>query len=423
MVLYNVFPLLAGPFSKWGPHLKRAAGMGFDWVFFNPIQQLGASKSLYSIADYFRLNAVFLEPDSPAPHEQQFRQMMDSAREAGLKVMIDLVINHCAIDSPITREHPEWFVREPDGRVANAFCIHNQEKVIWKDLAQFDHYHTADPEGLYQYCFKVVDHLLDLGFQGFRCDAAYKVPRKFWKRLIHDARQKQPDACFTAETLGCTADQTKETARAGFNYVFNSSKYWNFHDPWLLSQYNLIRETTRSISFPESHDTGRLFAECHGNIEAVKQRYLFAALFSAGVMMPIGFEYGFRKALHVINTTSQDWETTNVDLSAYIAKVNSIKKNHPIFLEESSTQQLHSPNPNVLVLWKGSIKRPQEALLILNKDPWHHQDFYTDTFRHYVQSGTPLKDVSPEYPLDYLPEPFHYGLRPGQGIVLVTSRS
>jgi starch synthase (maltosyl-transferring) len=423
MVLYNVFPLLAGPFSKWGPHLKRAAEMGFDWVFFNPIQHLGASRSLYSIADYFQFNAALLDPEGAVSHEEQFRRMMEIARGAGLKVMIDLVINHCAIDSTVTKEHPEWFVREPDGSVANAFCIHNQQKVVWKDLAQFDHQHTSDPEGLYQYCLRIVEHLLALGFEGFRCDAAYKVPRKFWKRLIHDARQKHPEICFTAETLGCTADQTKETARAGFNYVFNSSKYWNFQDSWLLSQYNLVRETTRSISFPESHDTGRLCAECCGNVNVLKQRYLFAALFSAGVMMPIGFEYGFNKPLHVINTSTADWETTNVDLREYVGKVNAIKKKFPIFLEESPTQQLHSPNPNILLLWKGSVKRPNEALLILNKDPWNHQEFYTDNFRRYVQSGSPLQDVSPEYPLDYIPEPFHYALRPGQGIVMVTARS
>jgi starch synthase (maltosyl-transferring) len=422
MFLYNVFPLLAGPFTNWAPHLKRAADMGFDWIFCNPIQQLGASQSLYSIADYFKFNPALLDPGSQASPDEQFQQMMAAARQDGLKVMIDLVINHCAIDSALTKEHPEWFVREADGKVAKAFCMHNQKKVVWNDLAQFDHNHTPDPEGLYHYCLRVVEHLLGLGFEGFRCDAAYKVPRKFWKRLIHDARQKTPDACFAAETLGCTADQTKETARAGFNFVFNSSKYWNFHDTWLLSQYNLVRESTRSISFPESHDTGRLITEFHGNVEALKQRYLFSALFSAGVMMPIGFEFGFSKPLHVINTTPADWENTNLDLCGYVAKVNSIKKAYPLFLEESSTQMLPSPNPNILLLWKGSVKRPSEALLILNKDLWHHQDFYTDTFRHYVQSGAPLKDASPEYPLDFIPEPFHYGLRPGQGIVLVTTR-
>ncbi|HZR16910.1 MAG TPA: alpha-amylase family glycosyl hydrolase [Verrucomicrobiae bacterium] len=422
MFLYNVFPLLAGPFTKWAPHLRRAADMGFDWVFCNPIQQLGASRSLYSIADYFRFNPALLDREDSASPDEQFRHMMEVARQAGLKLMIDLVINHSAIDAPITQEHPEWFVREPDGRVANAFCMHNQQKVVWKDLAQFDHNHTSDPEGLYQYCLRVVQHLLGLGFEGFRCDAAYKVPRKFWKRLIQDARQKNPEACFAAETLGCTADQTKETARAGFNYVFNSSKYWNFQDSWLLSQYNLLRESTRSISFPESHDTGRLIAEFNGNVDALKQRYLFSALFSAGVMMPIGFEFGFSKPLHVIHTTPADWENTTIDLCGYVSKVNAIKKTYPIFLEESATQTLPSPNPNILLLWKGSVKRPHEALLILNKDPWHHQDFYTDTFRHYVQSGAALKDVSPEYPLDFIPEPFHYGLRPGQGIVLVTTR-
>ena len=140
-------------------------------------------------------------------------------------------------------------------------------------------------------------------------------------------------------------------------------------------------------------------------------------------MIPIGFEFGFTKPLHVVKTTPADWETTHVDLRDYIGKVNAIKKGNPIFLEESSTQILHYHNPNILLMWKGSVKRPHEALLILNKDPWHHQEFYTETFRHYMQSGAPLRDVSPEYPLEYIPEPFHYGLRPGQGIVLVTSRN
>src|SRR3974390_2690434 len=120
MILYNLFPLLAGPFSKWEPHLQRAADMGFDWVFVNPVQRLGASRSLYSVADYFSFNPTFLDPANGASPEDQFRQMMEQARAAGLKVMTDLVINHCAIDSPLTREKADWFVRGAAGRVANA---------------------------------------------------------------------------------------------------------------------------------------------------------------------------------------------------------------------------------------------------------------------------------------------------------------
>lgn len=422
MILYNLFPLLAGPFSQWHKHFARAASMGFDWVFVNPIQKLGASRSLYSIVDPFSLNPALLDPATGASPEEQLKEVMAQAEAAGLKVMIDLVLNHCAIDSPLTREHPEWFVRDHRGRIANASCQHNHKKVVWKDLAQFDHRHTRDPEGLYRYCLRVVEHLLSLGFQGFRCDAAYQVPRPFWHRLIHEVKSRHPHVCFVAETLGCTADQTKETARAGFGWVFNSSKYWNFHDWWLIEQYNLVRETAASISFPESHDTPRLCAELHGNLNGLKQRYLFAALFSAGVMMPVGFEYGFGKPLHVIRTTPADWEDTDIDLTGYVATVNAIKRDHPVFHEESPTNILPCNNPNVLLLWKASAKHKDEALLILNKNPWNYQDFYTDHFRDFIQSGAPLRDVSPEYPLDYIHEPFHYGLRPGQGIVLVTSR-
>jgi starch synthase (maltosyl-transferring) len=34
--------------------------MNFDWGFLNPIQLPGASGSLYSIADYFRINPALL---------------------------------------------------------------------------------------------------------------------------------------------------------------------------------------------------------------------------------------------------------------------------------------------------------------------------------------------------------------------------
>ncbi len=396
--------------------------MNFDWVFINPIQQLGASRSLYSIADYFRFNPALLDPQNPVSSEDQVRQMTAQAHAAGLKVMIDLVINHCAVDSPLTREHPDWFVREPDGRIANSGCQHNGEKVVWRDLAQFDHRHTGDPEGLYRYCLGVVEHLIALGFSGFRCDAAYQVPRPFWHRLIRDIKGRHPHTCFAAETLGCSADETLQTARAGFDYVFNSAKWWNMHDCWLIEQYTLLRETTRSISFPESHDTPRLCEELNGNTAGLKQRYVFSALFSAGLMMPVGFEYGFRKPLHVIHTSPADWERASVDLSPFIAKVNAIKRDYPVFHEESPTSILPCQNPNILLMWKATVKHKDEALLILNKDTAQHQEFQTNDFRHFVQAGAPLRDVSPEYPLEYIHEPFHYSLRPGQGIVLVTSR-
>lgn len=421
MILYDLFPLLAGPFSQWDRHFARAAGMRFEWIFLNPIQKTGASGSLYSVADYFGVNPALLDPGSTAAPDDQVRQMIAHARAAGLRVMIDLVINHCASDSALTREHPEWFVREGDGRIKNPSCQHHNETVVWRDLAQFDHRHTRDPEGLYRFCLRIVEHLAGLGFEGFRCDAAYQIPADFWRRLMRDARAKNPRLCFVAETLGCSAEETKETARAGFDFVFNSSKWWNYRDGWLVEGYNLVRETAPSISFPESHDTPRLAEELNGNVEGLKQRYLFSALFSSGVMIPVGFEFGMRKALHVVHTKPGDWHQNGIDLCGFIQQVNTLKQQHAIFQEEGPTSFVPCANPNILLMRKSSC-RGDEALLILNQDMRSHQEFYADHLRHLLPAGTPLRDVSPEFSRDHVPEPFHYALRPGQGIVLMASR-
>ena len=94
-----------------------------------------------------------------------------------------------------------------------------------------------------------------------------------------------------------------------------------------------------------------------------------------------------------------------------------------MFHEESPLNILPCNNPNILLMWKASAKHHDEALLILNKDPWNQQEFYTENFRHFIQSGKALQDVSPEYAQEYIHEPFHYVLRPGQGIVLVAQRA
>jgi len=419
MILYNLFPLLAGNVKSWTPHLERAADLGFDSIFINPVQYPGYSGSLYSTKDYFRLNPLIADGLTRRSAEASFRRMVEEAGRLGLKIVVDLVISHCAFDSDLVTKHPEWFLREK-GRVAHPWCMEGTRKVVWRDLAQFDHRHSKDKEGLYAYLYKVVAYLLDLGVSGFRCDAAYQVPASLWRRLIQETRQARPGTLFLAETLGCSPKETIHTAKAGFDYIFNSSKWWDFSSPWLIEQYSLTREDARSISFPESHDTERLASEAGGNVDAIKQRYLFGAFFSSGIMMPIGFEYGFKRRLHVVKTRPEHWEEPSVDLTGFIREVNRAKARNPVFTEETPLELLPCDNPNVLFLWKGSLRANQEALIILNKDPHQKQHFHTHNLYAHIQSKGPLIDVSPEHALDYLPTPYEYGLRPGQGIVLVT---
>jgi len=421
VIVYNLFPLLAGKFTDWESHLLRASLMGFTWVFINPIHPTGRSGSIYSITDYFSFNPVYVDPECEKPPQEQARDMVRTAERLGLKIMVDLVINHCSVDSPLIREHPEWFQWD-HGRIVNPSANEDGRRVVWKDLASFDHRNTKDKEGLFRFFFSIITFLAELGCKGFRCDAAYQLPKGLWERLIGDIKKSHPDLYFFAETLGSPSDLTRKMAGAGFDYIFNSSKWWDFRSSWLMQQYALTRDMAPSISFPESHDTARLCEELNGNLDGIKQRYLFSALFSGGVMMPMGYEFCFRKRLHVVRTRPEDWEETCADLTSFITEVNRIKAEHLIFQEDAPTEILAHGNPNVLFMWKGSTRSQEESLLILNKDIYNRQEFYVESLRQYVQAGSPLTDISPENRLDYIPAPFSYELMPGQGIVLMSTR-
>lgn len=422
MIIYQIFPRLAGPAPAWTPHVERAAAMGFDTICVNPLGPVGASRSLYALTDAAAVDPAWGAPPGPGA-AAQVRAALAAMRARGLRTMGDLVLNHTAADAPLVRAHPEWYAWEHDAP-AHPGCIEaDGARTVWRDLARLDWTGTRDPDGLFAWAAAAIEYGADLGFTAFRCDAAYQVPAPVWQRLIAAARARRPDLVFTAETLGCTPAETLATARAGFAHAFNSAKWWDFESPWLLEQYQLTREVCDTIGFAESHDTPRLAAETDGWEPALRQCYLFCALFSAGTLMPIGFEYGFRRRLHVVETTPADWEPPSMDLTGFITRVNQVKRAHPAFLEDGPAQLAPCDNPRILGLWKSTRDGRQQALLFLNKDVHGRQSFFLPDPARLFQTGGPIRCVSPENPLDFVPVPFQYELRPGEAVVLVAGEA
>ena len=88
MIIYNLFPLLAGKAGQWESHLKRASDMGFNWVFVNPIQSPGGSGSLYSIKDYFQINPLFVDEASSVSPIDQIKEANKQAEKLSPKLLL-----------------------------------------------------------------------------------------------------------------------------------------------------------------------------------------------------------------------------------------------------------------------------------------------------------------------------------------------
>jgi starch synthase (maltosyl-transferring) len=334
-LLYNLFPRLVGPTTRWAEHARRAREMEFEWLYLNPWHYPGFSGSLYAVKDFRRLNPMFLPAGADPMSLESLREALARIGELGMKPVMDLVVNHTSRDSPLIQQHPGWYEWE-NGQVKSpgATDPDTGHVTVWGDLAEIDNRTNHGRDELWRYWADLVRESIDLGFRGFRCDAAYKVPAELWSFLITEARSVDPEVVFFAETLGAPVEDVRALKSAGFDFFFNSSKYWNFSEGWALAQHEEFGRIAPSIAFPESHDTARLAEETGGDEAVQRQRYAFAAAFSAGLMMPIGYEFGFRRQVNVVETKPTDWERRHWDLRPFITRVNRLKLAHPVLQGE-----------------------------------------------------------------------------------------
>lgn len=161
-------------FSRQVPRLKE---MGIDILWFMPItpiskeKRLGSLGSYYSCSDYMAVNPEFGTVDD-------FAQLVKQAHGLGMKVIIDIVANHTGWDHVWTREHPEYYKRDKEGK----FFDSNG----WEDVIDLNY----DNPALRQAMIGMMRFWIErCEVDGFRCDMAMLVPLDFWReaRVALDA--------------------------------------------------------------------------------------------------------------------------------------------------------------------------------------------------------------------------------------------
>jgi starch synthase (maltosyl-transferring) len=381
--LYNLHPLLAGPIQRWPQHLPRIAGMGFDWLYVNAFWAPGASGSIYAVRDPFELHPL-VRGDSQEPAHALIHRFMEEARGHGLKIMTDLIVPQVARDAVLVEQHPDWFRHGGDGGLAAPVLANPNDPRRPRVMADLAELELNDPGKRGQqagYFVQVARHFLGLGASGFRCSSAYKVPPELWRAIIAGVREHHADAVFLAAALGCPFEQVRPLHGCGFDLIFDSSRWWDFHAPWFLDQSDELRRIAPPVAFPEDHNTPRLVEAYDVQTpeevaRLYRARYLFSAAIAPGVLMPMGFEYAFHKRLDPVHTREEDWwaESSNpeVDLTGFIAETNRFKAETPVLNEPCYLRRVTAPNGRCVGLLRLDAGTPlaagQAALTVINPD-------------------------------------------------------
>ena len=169
LYIYNLFPKLYKNIGDWSKQIKNISNMGFNSIYINPFHYPGFSGSLYAPKDYYQFNPNFFT--SKSTPEEQLSNFINQCAEKNIDVIMDLVINHTSIDSPLIEKHKNWYLLE-NGDVKRPGAWENGKYITWGDLATFDIENSPDRDNLWHYLLEVCKYYLKLGVSAFRCVAS-----------------------------------------------------------------------------------------------------------------------------------------------------------------------------------------------------------------------------------------------------------
>lgn len=122
--------------------------------------------------------------------ENELKELVETAHQNGIKILLDFVSNHVHAEHPVYKQHPEWFnsIDLPDGR-KNIRIWDEQRLSTWFDTFMPD-INYDNPQAVEAFSDSAVYWLKKFGIDGFRHDATKHVSEVFWRALTKKIKQQ-----------------------------------------------------------------------------------------------------------------------------------------------------------------------------------------------------------------------------------------
>ncbi|WP_059042230.1 glycoside hydrolase family 13 protein [Paenibacillus rubinfantis] len=269
--------------------LDYLSGLGINALYLNPIFA-ATSNHKYDTVDYLQIDPQF-------GTVQDLQELVQKCHERDIKVILDLVINHCGFYHPYFQDvvqkgeasdYKDWFY-------INRYPIHRSEDGYdsvgyyqWMPKLR-----TSNPE-VQQYVYDIVSFWQkETGIDGWRIDVADEVEISFLRELKSCVKKLNPNAIIIAEIWddakrlmasgGVDSVMNYELRTILFDYCLDRSiPLAEFHSRLVsfLHRYSLT-ELDQMFNLLGSHDTERILTRC-GKDESKLQQLLALQFFLPG---------------------------------------------------------------------------------------------------------------------------------------------
>ncbi len=386
-----------GTFADVEARLPYVAKMGFDVLYLPPIHPIGLKERK---APNNKPNATKQDVGSPwaiggaagghkAIHPdlgslEDFKRLLAKASDLGIELALDIAFQ-CSPDHPYVREHPEWFLKRPDGTIQYA---ENPPKK-YQDIYPFN-FETEAWNELWEELKSVFEFWIHQGVRIFRVDNPHTKPFPMWQWIIAEVKSSYPDVLFLSEAF-TRPKVMYRLAKLGFtqSYTYFS---WRNTKAELIQYFTELNRPPVSDFFrpnlwPNTPDILPEFLQFGGR-PAFALRLVLAATLGAsyGIYGP-AFELleheprepGAEEYLDSEKYQLRVWDLDRPDsLRDFITRVNRIRReNAPLHTDRGL--RFHAiDNDSLLAYSKTTDEGKESILVIVNVDPHHAHSGWLD---------------------------------------------
>ena len=366
--------------------------------------RFGRFGSPYAALDLTAVDPALAEFDKRATGIDQFCELTFAAHSLGARVFIDIVINHTGWGSTLQENHPEFFLKNPDG----TFASPGAWGTTWEDLVELEQQDVAlwdiIADALLVWCRRGVD--------GFRCDAGYKIPVPAWQYIIARVQDKFPETIFLLEGLGGSWEATEALLTDGGMQWAYSELFQNYSGKevaWYLDYAN--RQSSRIgayVHYSETHDNSRLAAKSSAGVPSassekvnrawslLRNRLCALASPSGGFGFTCGVEWLAAEKIRVHGCTGLNWDSAD-NIVPELAQLNKLISDHPCFFDGAKLTRLSPSDSPIYALLRESAEGKDSVLILVNTD--------VEKSRLLTLAPTDLKFEISDFQFDLLGQP------------------
>jgi starch synthase (maltosyl-transferring) len=336
--------------------------------------RFGRFGSPYAALDLIAVDPALVEFDKRTTGVEQFCELTYAAHSLGVRVFIDIVINHTGWGSTLQDNHPEFFLKTPGGEFASPGAW----GTVWEDLVELEQ-HGAKlwdliADSLITWCRRGVD--------GFRCDAGYKIPAPAWQYIVARVQEEFPETIFLLEGLGGSWEATELLLTEGGMHWAYSELFQNYsgRDVAVYLDY-ASRQSGRVggyVHYSETHDNSRLADKSSGDASSPSKnlgrvwsllRNRLCALTSpnGGFGFTCGVEWLAAEKIRVHGNTGLNWDSAE-NIVPELAQLNRLISDHPCFFDGAKLTRLSALESSVYALLRESADGKDLVLVLVNTD-------------------------------------------------------